>query len=347
MKILRWAAPMMAAVSLHAQSTQALVAGAVINAVSGGKIPNAVIAFENLELGLKSELTADGNGEFVAPLLPPGPYRFRCEAGPGFQAMEIQRIEIEVGGKHRLDFELRPIGDLWEEGQPRSIVTGRTHKLESFYGPDVVVMRVGSFEPLASQNARLDSSMSYAIRPAEIENLPLPGRDVYALLLMQPYVTSLSTTARGLGFSVNGMRPSASKYWLDGVENNNYLITGPIAILAPEQIQEYRISTANYSAEFGSSAGFLANVVTRAGGSRWHGTGYASLKNEALNAIDPVRRYTGLGKAPLKEYSQGFTPAARSIASGCLFQARRSSSTATASRMHRRSCCRLLHTWIL
>ncbi len=307
MTTLRYAcAGLMASAALHAQSTQALVAGTVTNAISGSRISGATLSYENLEIGRRAELKADAAGEFAAPLLAPGPYRFRCEAGGAFQALEIHRIEIAVGGRHRLDFELRPIGDLWEEGQPRNIVTGRGRKLVSFYGPDVALARIGSFEPLASQDARLDSSLSYAIRPSEIAELPLPGRDAYALLLLQPHVTSLSTTARGLGFSVNGMRPGASRFLLDGVENNHYLITGPMAILAPEHIQEYRISTANYSAEFGASAGFLANAVTRSGGNLWHGIAYASAKNERLSANDPGRRYAGLARAPLKEYQPGF-----------------------------------------
>ena len=71
-----------------------------------------------------------------------------------------------------------------------------------------------------------------------------------------PGVTTDTSTGRGLGLSVNGQRPSASNFLLDGLENNNYLITGPTITLVPESVQEYRISTNNYSAEYGRTVGF-------------------------------------------------------------------------------------------
>src|SRR5260370_18770285 len=89
---------------------------------------------------------------------------------------------------------------------------------------------------------------------------------------------------RGLGFSVHGERPSSSNFLLDGVENNDYLLTGPFSVLAPETVQEYRISTSNFSAEFGGTAGFVANAVTRAGSNDFHGLGYTYVNNDVLNA---------------------------------------------------------------
>ena len=108
--------------------------------------------------------------------------------------------------------------------------------------------------------------MSYVVDPDQIGDLPLQGRDVYTMLVSLPGVTADNGTARGLGISVAGARPSSSNYLLDGVENNNYLVTGPLSPVAPEAIQEYRISTNNYSAEYGRTGGFMANAVTRAGG---------------------------------------------------------------------------------
>ena len=86
------------------------------------------------------------------------------------------------------------------------------------------------------------------------------------MLVTQPGVTSDAATGRGLGLAVNGQRPSASNFLLDGVENNNYLITGPLITVAPEAIQEYRVSTNNFSAEYGRTSGFVANAITRSGG---------------------------------------------------------------------------------
>ncbi len=126
--------------------------------------------------------------------------------------------------------------------------------------------------------------MSAVIDSKEIEQLPLDGRDVYTMLVALPGVTADAGTSRGLGVSVNGQRPSSSNYLLDGLENNNYLVTGPLTAEAPEAVQEYRISTNNYSAEYGRTSGFVANAVSRGGSNQFHGIGYEYLKNAVLNA---------------------------------------------------------------
>ena len=121
-----------------------------------------------------------------------------------------------------------------------------------------------------------------------------------------PDVTADKGTARGLGVSVAGARPSSSNYLLDGVENNNYLVTGPLSPVAPEAMQEYRISTNNYSAEYGQTAGFVANAVTKAGGNSFHGIGYEYLKNTVLNAADFQDNLAGVGRLPDKEQQFGY-----------------------------------------
>ena len=96
---------------------------------------------------------------------------------------------------------------------------------------------------------------------------------------------------------------------LDGVSNNNYLVTGPLNPVAPEAIQEYRISTNDYSAEYGRTAGFVANAVTRAGNNDFHLNAYWYLNNAVLNAADfrrqPERLRTPEGKKNRPGYEAG------------------------------------------
>ena len=140
----------------------------------------------------------------------------------------------------------------------------------------------------------------------QIEELPLLGRDVYTLLATEPGVTSDSATGRGLGLSVNGQRPSASNFLMDGLENNNYLITGPLVTVAPEAVQEYRISTNNFSAEYGRASGFLANTITRTGTNQFHGIGYFYLENDVLNANGFQENRQGIARQPHKQIQPGF-----------------------------------------
>ena len=109
--------------------------------------------------------------------------------------------------------------------------------------------------------------------------------------------------------TINGQRASASNYLLDGLENNNYLVTVLLTRVAPEAIQEYRVSTNNFSAEYGRTSGFLANAITRSGSNSFHGTVYFYIKNDILNAngfqaniakADAIKAGTTPGSSPIR-----------------------------------------------
>ena len=294
-----------ATAALHAQTTQGLITGNVVDSQTGNPLPGARIVAFNLATNLSQAAVAEGSGFYVLPLLSPGTYQVRAEA-KGYQALQVEQLELAVAATLTLPFRLRPLADVFEQNQYRSVFFAN-NSVVPFYGPDVDTSRTGSFEPPMSTRGMLETSVSYVIDPQQIADLPLAGRDVYALLVTLPAVTTDTSTARGLGFSVNGQRPSASNFLLDGLENNNYLITGPAVTVPPEAVQEYRISTNNYSAEYGRTAGFLANVVTRTGGKQWHGLAYLNFANEALDANQFQRNLNGLARSPDKQWEPGFS----------------------------------------
>src|SRR5258708_21600425 len=125
------------------------------------------------------------------------------------------------------------------------------------------------------------------------------------VLVLQPGVTAETTTVGSLGLCATGQRQSASNFLLDGLESNNYLLTGPLSPIAPEAIQEYRVSTNNFAAEYGGTSGYIANAVTRAGTSEWHGLAYLDLKNDVLNANDFQSNLAALPRTPVKELQPG------------------------------------------
>lgn len=288
-----------------AQTTQGLISGRVRNSVTGRPLAGLAIAWSSTTLGSSGIATSDAGGFYFLPLLSAGTYTVRA-SGADYQPQEVQQLELAVAGRIQLDFQLRPLNDVWESGQYRSVFLPGTKTIVTFYGPDLDSSRSGSFEAQRGQRGTLDTSASYVIDPNQIALLPLLGRDVYTMLVSLPAVAADSGTGRGLGISVAGQRPSSSNYLLDGVENNNYLVTGPLNPVAPEAVQEYRISTNNYSAEYGRTAGFIANAVTRAGGNGYHGVTYEYLKNEKLNAADFGDNLQGLGRRFLRENQFGF-----------------------------------------
>jgi hypothetical protein len=287
------------------QTTQGLISGRLLNSVTGRPIDGATVGFTSATSNLAGASPADANGYYYLPLLSPGFYRIRVTA-PNFQSQEVQELELTVAARVELDFRLRPLSDVWESGEYKSVFLPGQKTIVTFYGPDVDSSKSGSFDAQKGRTGALESTISEVIDSGQINNLPLQGRDVYTMLVTQPGVTSDAATGRGLGLAVNGQRPSASNYLLDGVENNNYLITGPLTVVAPEAIQEYRISTNNFSAEYGRTSGFVANAITRAGGDRFHGVGYFYLKNETLNANDFQLNRLGIARVPAKEDQPGF-----------------------------------------
>ena len=268
---------------LRSPTTQGLIAGRLVSSQTGAPIAGAQVSYSNEATGTSGTAKSDPQGAFFLPLLSPGQYHVRVTAA-GFQSREVQELQLPVAARLELNFRLRPLSDVWESGQYRSVFLPGSQTIVTFYGPDVDSSRSGSFESTQGRRGALESTVSQVIDPEQIRDLPLAGRDVYTMLVTQPGVTADTGTARGLGLAINGQRPSSSNFMLDGVENNNYLVTGPLTPIAPEAIQEYRVSTNNFSAEYGRTAGFLANAVTRSGGNQFHGVGYFYLKNEALNA---------------------------------------------------------------
>jgi hypothetical protein len=296
---------LLCAAAASAQTTQGLISGQLLDSVTGRPVSAANVTFDSATTNLAGGASSDSSGYYYLPLLSPGLYQIRVTA-PAYQSQEVQELELTVAARIQLDFRLRPLSDVWETGQYKSVFLPGQKTIVTFYGPDVDPSKSGSFEAQKGTLEPLESTVSEVIDFDEINNLPLEGRDVYSLLVTQPGVTSDSATGRGLGLSVNGQRPSSSNYLLDGLENNNYLITGPLVTVAPEAIQEYRISTNNFSAEYGRTSGFLANAITRSGGEQFHGVVYFYLENEALNANAFQQNLIGAPRSMDKQDQPGF-----------------------------------------
>jgi hypothetical protein len=287
------------------QTTQALISGRLQDSITGQPIAHALISFEALNENTAGAAESDDLGFYYLPLLSPGFYHLRFTA-ERYQSQELYEIELPVAARMELDLRMRILSDVWEAGQFHSVFLPGVKTIVTFYGPDVDPSLSGSFDASKGRLSPLESTVSQVIDSDELLNLPLQGRDVYDMLVTQQGVTADQGTARGLGLSINGQRPTASNFLLDGLENNNYLITGPLTTLAPELIQEYRVSINNFSAEYGRTGGFVANAITYAGSEQFHGTVYFYLRNDALNANDFQRNLIGLPTQPLKEIQPGF-----------------------------------------
>ncbi len=277
-----------------------------MNSVTGAPVEGARIIFASALTTIAGGAVSDSSGYYLLPLLSPGLYQIRVTAD-GYQSQEIENIELTVAARVDLDLRLRPLNDVWEAGQYNSVFLPGSKTIVTFYGPDVDSTKTGSFEAERGRSEALESTISEVIDQNDLNDLPLEGRDVYSLLVTQPGVTSDAGTARGLGLSINGTRPTSSNFMLDGVENNNYLTTGPLTIIAPEAIEEYRISTNNFSAEYGRTAGYVANAITKSGSDQFHGLVYFYLENDVLNANSFQQNLIGAARSPDKQIEPGYS----------------------------------------
>ncbi len=294
----------MAAGAATAQTTQGVIAGRVAGDDDGRGLGGAVVRVTHVESEAERQAGADPSGRYFLAGLSPGTYRVRVESD-GFQAQEAHGIKLAVAASLWLDLRLRRLEDVMQRKQSKSVLLpGNTVMV--FFGPDVDTSRTTSFDAPDGRRQALEATVSDVADRTAIDRIPLSGRDVYTFLATLPGVTVDTGSGRGLGYSVNGQRPSASSFLLDGVENNNYLVTGPLVVLAPEMVGEYRVSLGGFSAEYGRASGFLANAVTHRGGNEVHGLGYYYMKNQHLHANDFQRNLAGLARRPWKEWQPGF-----------------------------------------
>jgi Carboxypeptidase regulatory-like domain/TonB-dependent Receptor Plug Domain/TonB dependent receptor len=266
--------------SLPGQTTQGLIQGSVSD-TNRQPVASALVTYIETATGFSRSIVAGTDGRYGLQFLSPGTYRLRVEKA-GYQAQEVRDLALPVSARIELDFVLRPLADLPESAH--SVPLAGDNNLLPYFGPDLHAGRLATVPSQSAKPEVLQPALSYVIGADQLENLPLSGRNTYSLLITLPGVTTDGISGTANPFSVTGQRPTSSNYLLDGVENNDYLSTGPFAPIPPEAVQEYRVAITNFSAEFGRTAGYIANAVTRSGTNTWHGLGYFYLGNDILNA---------------------------------------------------------------
>ena len=250
-------------VSAFSQGNFGRILGAVTDQ-TGGVISNATVSIIDKERGPARTLTTDDAGEFNAPNLIPGTYIVRVEAN-GFKKMERQNVVLEVGKEVRVDLTVQP-------GEQTQTVT------------------VTEAIPLVeTTNATLGGTLNNA----DINDLPLNGRNYQSLLALRPGVM-LQPGGGPWTQSTNNVRPDESAWMVDGVINANFYDARPIAgmsspitdgatILPIDAIQEFNLEE-NPKAEFGWKPGAVVNVGVKSGTNTLHGTAYAFGRSDAFNA---------------------------------------------------------------
>ena len=236
---------------------------------SGASIPGASVTATSQTTGLARETKTDEVGHYLIPLLPVGTYTVRVDY-TGFQSSETKDLNLQVDQARELDFSLAP-------ASVSSTITV-----------------AGNAVAVETANA----SLGQVITSQQVSQLPLNGRDFVQLATLTAGATaetnpnsfftsaaSSEVAARGpFSLSVGGSRPNSTDWLLDGVDNNE-LTAGGIAILTSiDDIQEFKVLTYTYSAEYGTRAGPTVLLTTRSGTNDFHGSLYEFFRNTALDA---------------------------------------------------------------
>jgi hypothetical protein len=247
---------MLVAVSgLHAQLGTGTISGTLTDS-TGAVVVGANVIAVNTDTGFRRQTVSNSRGEFALPNLVPGVYDVTMDVA-SFKKIERKGLVLQVGQNARIDavFELGSVTEVVE-------ITAQAPLIES-------------------QNA----SLGAVVDTQKILALPLNGRNFVQLALLVPGTnTGAPGQTTGGGFSVSGNRSEQNAFQMDGTSNtdafdNNINITPSIDV-----IQEFKIQTNNYSAEFGKGAGSQVNIVTKSGTRQFHASVYEFLRNNATQA---------------------------------------------------------------
>jgi len=265
-RFLQCAAILSAVVVLHlpdwAQKDAGGIAGTVKDA-SGGVIAGAKVVVTDVDHGITFTVKTNGVGEYVASPLKVSRYTVTVEQ-PGFKKA--------VAGPFPLDVQQRLAVDI-------TLQVGR---------PDEIV-KVTSTAPLLETET---SDLGQVINGQRAVALPLNGRNYAQLALLGAGVVPSEPGSRvetSFGFSSNGARALQNNFLLDGVDNNSNLgdvLTGQAYVIQPsvDAIEEFKVQTNSYSAEFGRGNGAILNAVIKSGTNDFHGNLYEFLRNDILDA---------------------------------------------------------------
>jgi hypothetical protein len=271
-----------------AQAVSGTIIGTVTDS-SGAVMANAKVTVVNEGTGLTRTVVADANGDFTAPSLPTGRYTIIAEAS-GFKTLTLSNIDLGVDQRARFDLKL-------EVGSVSESVT------------------IEARAPLLQTSS---SELGTTVTNQQIEALPLNGRNFVNLTRTVPGVLrgipganidgagSLAWRASA-SFSANGQRPRDNNFLLDGVDNNETWLQTVVIFPSVDSLDEFKLQTSTYSAEFGRSLGGVVNLQIKSGTNRLHGSAFEFHRDDAFDANNFFNNRAGRGKPQFRQDQFGGT----------------------------------------
>jgi hypothetical protein len=277
---------MLTSVQLHAQADTGSIQG-TIKDQTGAVIPKAQVTLKNEGTNLAITMTAGGDGSYIFSPVKIGTYEVSAEA-PGFARAVQSHVTLELQQQLVVDLILKP-GTV-------------TQTVEVTAAPP----------PLQTQNA----SVGQVISSRDVNDLPLNGRNFTFLAQVSAGVNTPEADTRGNAnsgaFSANGLRPGQNNYLLNGIDNNSnavdFLNGTNFAVLPPlDAVQEFKVLTDDYSAQFGRAGGAILNATIKSGTNSLHGDAWEYIRNDHLDAADFFEDSGGIPKGRYQQNQFGAT----------------------------------------
>jgi hypothetical protein len=273
-----------------AQAVTGTILGIVRDA-SGAAVPGARVTVTHTGTGLTRTVLSDSVGEYTVPQIPTGNYTVSGEL-TGFKTVSLANVPVGVDQKVRIDMKLEP-------GQMSEAIT------------------VQAESPLVQTSS---SELGTTVSGKTIESLPLNGRNFVSLTRTVPGITrgvgagggnidgagSLAWRASA-SFSANGQRPRDNNYMLDGVDNNETWLQTVVIFPSVDALDEFKLQTSTYSAEFGRSMGGVVNIQIKSGSNEFHGNAFEFLRNDALDANNWFNNRANKPRPPFSQHQFGAT----------------------------------------
>src|SRR5262245_39561023 len=270
-------------ISIFAQVSSGTITGSVRDS-NGAVITGAKVKITQTATSVARETVTDERGEFSAPNLRPGEYSVTVTAN-GFQGRNFTGIVLAVDKTVNLPAVLQ-VGTVEQTVD----VTGAAALVDS-----------------------ATSSLGQVIDNKKIVDLPLNGRNPFALGLLTGYSTPVKGVASNLPFVAGGGRWQNNDVLLDGVDNNTMSTAGGIGVSginyipSVDAVAEFKVKTNNYSAEFGRSAGTIISATTKSGTNQFHSSLWEFVRNEKFDANNFFSNATKTPRQPFKQNQFGFT----------------------------------------
>jgi len=264
----------------------------IVKDASGALIPGVGITIKSTETSAQRMLVTDDSGRFLAALLPLGEYEVRAEL-QGFKAW-VGRALSKQGERTSLNITLE-VGNVNDE---ISVTEAATQLVNT-----------------------TDAQIAMSIDQRRVQELPLSTRDPLVLATLAPGIVPVTNANPFLGtgsFNANGGRGRGNNITVDGIVSTDISTTGQAGLgtLSLDAIQEVKLITNNFNAEFGRNANAQLQLITKSGSNEFHGTAYDFLKNDKLNARD---YFDTTGKASIIRRNQFGATAGGAIIPSRLF----------------------------